>query len=246
MTQATLQDEYKTKIAPALSKELGKQNVMAIPRVEKIKISVGVGKIARKASNAMDDAKIKVISDNITTITGQKPTIHKAKKSISNFKTREGMPIGISVTLRGTRMYDFLSKLVNITLPRVRDFRGLSPKAFDGHGNYSLGIKDYTVFPEIKPEDIEITHGLEVTVVTTASDDTGGRALLTALGFPFKKAAQVQAEEKAEEKPKAPVRPEAAEKKEDNEKAKEAAEPAVDETKKNETKTEKEEPKPKK
>ncbi len=206
MTQSTLQDEYKTKLAPALGSELGIKNIMAIPSVEKIKVSVGVGKIARKASNAMDDAKIKIISDNVAEITGQQPTIHKAKKSISNFKTREGMPIGVSVTLRGTRMYDFLSKLVNIALPRVRDFRGINPKAFDGHGNYSLGIKDYTVFPEVKPEEIEITHGIEITVVTTATDDKAGLALLTTLGFPFKKPEKpqpvvVKPEPVAKEKP---------------------------------------------
>lgn len=189
MAATTLQTEYKDKIAPKIQAELGVKNVMAVPRIEKVKISVGLGKIARKASNAMDDAKIEIIRDNIALITGQKPTIHNAKKAISNFKTRAGMPIGISVTLRGARAYDFISKLVNITLPRVRDFRGIKANAFDGHGNYSLGLKDYTFFPEVDPVKVELTHGVEITVVTTAADDAGGRALLTAMGFPFQKPA---------------------------------------------------------
>lgn len=180
-----LKDEYKTKLLPALIAELGKKNVMATPRLVKVKVSVGFGKIARKAANQIDDAKVKVIQKNIAKITGQKTVIHLAKKAISNFKTREGLPIGLSVTLRGDRMLDFISKLVNIVLPRVRDFHGISPKAFDGRGNYSLGLRDYAVFPEIAPEEVDFSHGVEVTVVTTADNDKDGRALLTALGFPF-------------------------------------------------------------
>lgn len=187
MTAVTLQDEFKNKILPALQKEAGHTNVMAVSKLVKVKVSVGVGKIARKASNAMDEGKIQTISNNIAVVTGQKPTVHKTRKAISNFKTRIGMPIGVSVTLRGIRMYDFVSRLVNITLPRVRDFRGISPKSFDGHGNYSLGLRDYTVFPEVKPEGVEFTHGLEITVVTSAQNDKEGLALLTALGFPFQK-----------------------------------------------------------
>lgn len=162
---------------------------MAIPRITKVKVSVGVGKIARKggSSNSMDDARMKQIAENIERITGQKSTQHLSKKAISNFKLRAGMPIGISVTLRGKRAYDFISRLVNIALPRVRDFRGISPKSFDGKGNYSLGMKDFTVFPEVRPEDADFVHGVEITVVTSAQDDKSGLALLTALGFPFKK-----------------------------------------------------------
>jgi large subunit ribosomal protein L5 len=182
-----LQTVYAENIAPALATELGIQNVMAVPKMTKVKVSVGIGKIARKSSGQMDDAKIAEISENIAMITGQKPTVNLSRKAISNFKLRAGMPIGISVTLRGQRMYDFISRLVGIALPRVRDFRGISPKGFDGHGNYSMGMKDFTVFPEVPPEKADWVHGLEITIVTSAKDDTGGRALLTALGFPFQK-----------------------------------------------------------
>lgn len=185
-----LQAVYKEDIAPRLASELGIKNAMAIPNLTKVKVSVGVGKIARKSSGAMDEAKIAEISDNIAMITGQKPTTNLARKSISNFKLRAGMPIGISVTLRGERMYDFVSRLVNVALPRVRDFRGLSPRGFDGQGNYSMGMKDFTVFPEVPPEKSDWVHGLQITVVTSAEDDASGRALLTALGFPFQKPAK--------------------------------------------------------
>lgn len=155
----------------------------------KVKVAVGVGKIARKAgtSNSMDDAKLKKISNNLATITGQKPRTHLSKKAISNFKLRTGMPIGLSVTLRKKAMFDFISRLVNIALPRVRDFRGLNPKSFDGNGNFSLGLNDYSVFPEVQPEDVESVHGVEITIVTTAKNDHEGLELLTALGFPLQK-----------------------------------------------------------
>jgi large subunit ribosomal protein L5 len=184
----TLKVDYKEKILPEITKELAKKNLFQVPRLEKVKVSIGVGKIARKggSSNSMDDAKMKAIEKNLTDITGQKPVIHNAKKSVSNFKIREGMPIGMSVTLRGERMLDFLSRFVDVTLPRVRDFRGIEKK-FDGNGNYSVGLKDFTVFPEVQPEQTEFVHGVEITVVTSSNSDEEGRLLLTKIGFPFKK-----------------------------------------------------------
>lgn len=189
MSVITLRDAYTKELAPALQKELGVKNVMAVPRIEKVTVAVGVGKIARKGgtSGGMDDAKIKVITENIAAITGQAPYINNAKKAISNFKLRAGMPIGVTVTLRGKKAFDFLSRLVNITLPRVRDFRGINGR-LDGHGNYSLGLRDHSVFPEIRPEKTEFTHGISITVTTTTSDDAAAKLLLTKLGFPFKKA----------------------------------------------------------
>lgn len=181
-------ENYKTEVAPALAKQLGKTNVMAIPRVAKVKVAVGFGKMARKGgSNNMDEEKIRVIVENIAAITGQKPTIHKSKKAISNFKLREDMTIAASVTLRGPAAYDFIAKLVHIVLPRVRDFRGIPARGFDGIGSYSLGLKDHTVFPEIRPEKTDFTHGLQVTVCTTGRNAAETRALLDALHFPFVK-----------------------------------------------------------
>lgn len=199
MKSIDLSATVKTEIFPKVGKELGMKNLHAIPRILKIKVSAGVGKIARKSgsSNAMDEAVIEKISKNIATITGQKPRTHKSKKAISNFKLREGMTIGLSATLRGNRALDFINKLVNIALPRVRDFRGLSLKSFDGNGNYSIGLKDYTVFPEVKPEDAEFVHGIEITICTTANSDEEAKALLAALGFPFQK--DTSKEEAAEE-----------------------------------------------
>jgi large subunit ribosomal protein L5 len=179
----------KTDILPSVGKKLGVKNIHAIPQIDKVKVSVGVGKLARKggSSNSMDQGILDKVSKNIATITNQKPRIHMSKKSISNFKLREGMAIGLSVTLRGTRALDFINKLVNVALPRVRDFRGISLKSFDGNGNYSLGLKDFTVFPEVQPEDTDFTHGMEVTICTTSSSDDEAKELLTRLGFPFQK-----------------------------------------------------------
>ncbi|MCK5471751.1 50S ribosomal protein L5 [Candidatus Gracilibacteria bacterium] len=189
MNPTDLSATVKKEILPKVGKELGIKNLHAIPQISKVKVSVGVGKIARKSgsSNAMDEGMLEKISKNIATITGQKPRTHKSKKAISNFKLREGMVIGLSVTLRGNRALDFINKLVNIAIPRVRDFRGLSLKSFDGNGNYSIGLKDYTVFPEVKPEDAEFVHGIEITICTTANSDEEAKALLAALGFPFQK-----------------------------------------------------------
>ena len=189
MSSIDLSAIVKSKILPKIASKLGIGNLYAIPRIEKVKISVGVGKLARKggSSNSMDTSILEKIAKNIAIIANQKPRTHLSRKSISNFKLREGMQIGLSVTLRGKRALDFINKLVNVALPRVRDFRGISPKSFDGNGNYSLGMKDYTVFPEVKPEDAEFVHGVEITVCTTTKSDEKAKELLTELGFPFQK-----------------------------------------------------------
>ncbi len=177
-----LKTQYKETIAPKLKEELGLKNVNAVPKVEKITINVGIGSIIQ--SQGKD---VSYIEENLAKISGQKPVVTKTRKAISNFKVRENMPVGLVVTLRGQRMYDFLSKLINITLPRVRDFRGISAKAFDGNGNYSLGLKEHVVFPEINPDDVLHLHGVQVTITTSAKTDEDARALLTAFNFPFKK-----------------------------------------------------------
>lgn len=177
-----LQTRFMTKILPKLKEKLGKKNIMSIPKITKIRVNVGMGSYIKSHNKDYSN-----IIDNITTITGQKPTLNKAKKAISNFKVRQGEVIGTSVTLRGKRMYDFLNKLINIVFPRVRDFRGLSKKAFDGAGNYSIGFKEHTVFPEISPDDIIKLHGVQISITTSAKTDEEGLELLTLLGFPFKK-----------------------------------------------------------
>jgi len=183
MTPLDLQTQFKKTIAPALQKELGLKNANAVPKLKRITINVGIGSIITRQGKDFD-----YIVDNVTKIAGQKPVITKARKSISNFKTREGIPVGIMVTMRGRRMYDFLSKLINITLPRVRDFRGLSPKSFDGHGNYSIGFKEHIMFPEINADDVLHLHGVQITISTSATTDEQGLALLKAFKFPFKEA----------------------------------------------------------
>lgn len=179
--ESRLYKKYKKEIVPALQKELVYKNVMQVPRLEKVTLNVGYGRFIR------DKAYIEHVEKTLGLITGQKPVHNKAKKSISNFKIREGMNIGISVTLRGKRMYDFVDKLVTVVLPRVRDFRGLKPKSFDDKGNYTIGFKEQTAFPEIKGEAVDKIYGLEVTIVTNAKSKQEGLALLSQLGFPFKK-----------------------------------------------------------
>jgi large subunit ribosomal protein L5 len=178
---ARLQEKYLNEIVPALMSKFNYSTVMQVPKVEKVVINVGVGEAVANAKT-LDSA----VSD-IETITGQKPVITKAKKSIAGFKLREGMPIGVKVTLRGERMYHFLDKLFNVSLPRVRDFRGVSTKAFDGRGNYTLGLKEQLIFPEIEYDQIDKTRGMDVVIVTTSQTDEESRALLTELGMPFKK-----------------------------------------------------------
>ena len=177
---ARLLEQYKQDITPRLIDKFGYNNIMQVPKIEKVIINVGVGE-AIQNPKAMDGAV-----NDLMAISGQKPVITKAKKSIAGFKLREGMPIGCKVTLRGERMYDFLYRLINIVLPRVRDFRGVSPQAFDGRGNYSLGIKEQTIFPEIDYDKIDKIRGLEVVIVTTAKTDEEARELLKSMGMPFR------------------------------------------------------------
>ncbi len=174
-------ETFKSKIIPALQKELGIKNIMAVPRLKMVKINAGIGTITKNTKDFSD------VVDNVAKITGQKPVITKAKIAISNFKLRQGMPVGIVNTLRGKNMYEFIYRLVNVALPRVRDFRGLSSKSFDGKGNYSIGFKEALVFPEINPDNVLNVHGLQVTIVTTAKNNEEGLALLRQIGFPFKK-----------------------------------------------------------
>lgn len=176
-----LKERYQKEIVPDLEKALNIENPMEVPRVQKVVVNIGVGE-------ALDNARaLDAAVEDITTITGQKPIITKARKSIANFKLREGRAIGVKVTLRGERMWSFLDRLMNIALPRVRDFRGISPDSFDGRGNYTLGLREQLVFPEISYDQIDKLRGLEVTIVTTARSDDEGRQLLRMLGMPFKK-----------------------------------------------------------
>jgi len=176
-----LKEKYLNECVPALKEEFGYKNTMQIPQITKVVLNMGLGE-------AVQNPKIvEGAAEELSRIAGQKAIITKAKKSIATFKLREGMPIGCCVTLRGDRMYDFFSKLVNIALPRVRDFRGLSPKAFDGRGNYSMGITEQIIFPEIDYDKIDKIKGLNITVVTSAKTDDEGRSLLANLGMPFKK-----------------------------------------------------------
>jgi len=179
-----LRTRFETEIKPALQKELELSNVMQVPRFAKIVINMGVGRATQQRS-LLDGA----ITD-LTTITGQKPLVTKAKKSIANFKLREGNEIGAKVTLRGDRMWEFYDRLVSLAIPRIRDFRGMSPKQFDGSGNYTFGLTEQLVFPEIDYDRIDSVRGMDITIVTTAVTDDQGRALLRALGFPFRRDGQ--------------------------------------------------------
>jgi large subunit ribosomal protein L5 len=174
-----LKDRYGAEVAPTLMKEFGFHSAMQVPRLEKILVNVGVGE-------ALDNAKaLDAAVEDVSAITAQKPVITKARKSIANFKLREGRAIGVKVTLRGERMWSFLDRLVNVALPRTRDFRGVSPNSFDGRGNYTLGVREQIIFPEIHYEKIDKIRGFEVTIVTTAPNDEQGRRLLQLLGMPF-------------------------------------------------------------
>ena len=177
---ARLKERYQKEVAPAIAKEFGIKNPMAIPRVQKVVLNMGMGE-------AIANAKIlDTAAEELRAITGQKPVVTKAKKSIASFKLRQGMPIGVMVTLRGERMYEFLDRLVSIALPRVRDFRGISPKAFDGRGNYTIGVREQLIFPEIDFNKVDKLRGMNISIVTTARDDEQARALLKGLGMPFR------------------------------------------------------------
>src|SRR5215472_6380087 len=181
-THARLKERFSKEIAPALMKELGLDNPMAVPRLHKIVVNMGVGE-ATQNSKVLDP-----LANDVAHITGQKPVITRAKKSIAAFKVRTGMPIGAMVTLRGDRMYEFLDRLINVALPRVRDFRGVSTKSFDGRGNYTLGLRDQLIFPEIDYAKVDKLKGMNVTIVTTAKNDNEARALLRSFGMPFRAA----------------------------------------------------------
>ena len=178
---SVLKETYKSEIAPALMKKFGYKSVMQIPKLDKIVINVGCGE-ARENSKVVD-----AIINDLQIITGQKPVICRAKKSVANFKLREGMPIGCKVTLRGEKMYEFADRLINLALPRVRDFRGVNPNAFDGRGNYALGIKEQLIFPEIEYDKVDKVRGMDIIFVTTAKTDEEARELLTLFNMPFSK-----------------------------------------------------------
>jgi large subunit ribosomal protein L5 len=177
---ATLQEKYRTEIAPRLKEELGLANVMEVPRITKITLNMGVGE-------AVGDKKVleNALSD-MTKIAGQKPVVTLARKSIAGFKIRDGWPIGCKVTLRRERMYEFLERLISIAIPRVRDFRGISPKSFDGRGNFAMGVSEQIIFPEINYDEVDMLRGMDITITTTARTDDEGRALLRAFNFPLK------------------------------------------------------------
>lgn len=177
---ARLLDYYRQEVVPALLREFGYRNIMQVPRLHKIVVNIGVGEAiqnARALEAAVHDLRL---------ITGQQPVVRRAKRSVAAFKVRTGMPIGVSVTLRGRRMYEFLDRLINIAIPRIRDFRGLSSKSFDGRGNYTVGLREQLVFPEIVYDEIDRLRGLEVSIITTAKSDAEAKALLARLGMPFR------------------------------------------------------------
>ena len=177
---ARLKERYQKEVAPAIAREFGIENPMAVPRLNKIVLNMGMGEAIANAK-VLDTAV-----EELRAIAGQKPVITRAKKSIASFKLRQGMPIGVMVTLRGEQMYEFFDRLVSIALPRVRDFRGVSPKAFDGRGNYTIGIREQLIFPEIDFNKVDKLRGMNISIVTTARDDDQARSLLKALGMPFR------------------------------------------------------------
>ncbi|HEX4647345.1 MAG TPA: 50S ribosomal protein L5 [Steroidobacteraceae bacterium] len=176
-----MREYYREQVVPKLRTEMKIANVMQVPRIAKITVNMGVGEAV--ADKKVMDAAI----DDLTKITGQKPLVTKSRKAIASFKIRAGLPIGAKVTLRGRRMYEFLDRLISIAMPRIRDFRGVSPRSFDGQGNYSLGVKEQIIFPEIQYDQIDQVRGMDITITTTAGDDRMGRALLEAFNFPFRK-----------------------------------------------------------
>ena len=178
---ARLKEDYRTRVVPALMNELTLRNVMQVPRLKKVVVNIGLGE-ALTNRNATEAAV-----NDLTIITGQKPVVTRAKRSVANFRLRIGMPVGVKVTLRGEKMWSFLDRLINVALPRQRDFRGISPDAFDGRGNYTLGLREQLIFPEINYDKIDRLRGMEVTIVTSAKNDEEGRRLLKELGMPFKR-----------------------------------------------------------
>lgn len=175
---ATMKEKYDQTAVPALKESYGYANPMQVPRITKVVINMSV-------NTKVDKDTLKAVSDDLAKIAGQRPVITKARKSISNFALREGMPIGAKVTLRGTRMYEFLDRLINVALPRIRDFRGVSARSFDGRGTYTLGLKEQTIFPEINPDNVKRSQGMDISIITTAETDAEARDLLKSLGMPF-------------------------------------------------------------
>jgi large subunit ribosomal protein L5 len=178
---STLKQYYDKDVIALLRKELGRDNINNLPKLVKVSVNVGIGSMITKGNKNYTE-----VLENIAAITGQTPNVRKARVSVSNFKLREGMPVGLTTTLRGEKMYDFIARLVNVALPRVRDFRGIGVTGFDGTGNFSLGLKDITIFPEVSPENLARTHGFQINICTTATNDREAYVLLKALGFPFK------------------------------------------------------------
>jgi large subunit ribosomal protein L5 len=176
-----LKERYRTEIVPELQRQFNYKNVMQVPRVEKVTLNIGLGE-ARENARAVDSA-----TADLATISGQKPVVTRAKKAIANFKIREGMPVGVAVTLRGDRMYEFLDRLLNAALPRIRDFHGVPQKAFDGRGNFSLGVREQLIFPEIEYDKVDRIRGMQINIITTAKNDEEGRRLLELMGMPFAK-----------------------------------------------------------
>ena len=184
---ARLYEKYKDEVRAKLKSDLGRQNPMSLPRLDKIVVSCGMGAaIQESASKARDTKRFTEAEALMAIITGQKPLVTKARKSVSNFKVRAGWDAGLKVTMRGARMYEFLDRLISLVIPRVRDFRGLNPGAFDGRGNYGMGLTEYGVFPEVNPDKITMQQGMNITICTTARNDEEGRILLTHMGMPFR------------------------------------------------------------
>lgn len=182
-----LAEKYRSEILPALKTELGRENPMALPRLAKVVVSTGLGKaVAESSTKVRENKRFIEARDNLAVITGQAPLVCKARKSVSNFKLRAGYDVGLMVTLRGARMYEFLDRLISLAIPRVRDFRGLNPNSFDGRGNYGMGLTEYGVFPEINPDKVTFQQGMNITICTTAGNDAEARRLLTLLGVPFR------------------------------------------------------------
>ena len=187
MPEARLKTRYKDEILPALTERFGYSTPMRVPRITKVTVNMGVGD-AKQDSKMLDAA-----SEQLGTITGQRPNVRRARKSIAQFKVREGMPVGVAVTLRGQRSYEFLDRLMSVAIPRIRDFRGLNPRSFDGRGNYSMGVREQIIFPEVDYDEVDQVRGLDITITTTAQSDDEAFALLEALGMPFSREGRPQA-----------------------------------------------------
>lgn len=184
---ARLQEKYKSEIIGQLKEELKRDNVMSLPKVTKVVLSMGMGKaVAESTNKSLENKRFTEAIEHMATISGQRPIVTRARKSVSNFKLREGYHVGLKVTLRGARMYEFIDRLVSLAIPRVRDFRGLNPSSFDGRGNYNMGLTEYGVFPEINPDKVNYQQGLNITICTNARNDGEARSLLTHFGMPFR------------------------------------------------------------